>query len=229
MCIREGFSKLFPESGICVLSSPLDYPSFCDVKFRIIKNPGLSLSLAVIACLQVDKIELNSEFFQSTDTTYWIAAINQLLEWQSITSNVYPHCQNWGEFPIRKPPWSESSSQQQREAVSLQGEEGTHAVVKQQFLPTLSSWGRAWAVVLERAANCFPTACHSAHHIHHPPRKGREATWKILENKTHRIPPNELPSPFLLPQFNTHTQTRKWLKRIFLNFGTELKIYACLL
>lgn len=94
------------------------------MRFRIIKNPGLILSLAVIACLEVDKTVLNPEFLQSTDTAYWISTIYQLLEWQSITSNVYPHCQNWGEFPIRNRLWSKARSQRQREAVSLRGVEG---------------------------------------------------------------------------------------------------------
>lgn len=125
------------------------------MKFRIIKNPGWFLSLALMTCLEVNKIDLDPEFFQSTDPAYRISAINQLLEWQSITSNVYSHCQNWGGFPIRKHLWSEAWSQQQREAVSLQRGEGSHAVVKQQLLPTLSCWGRALAVVLKTAAKLF--------------------------------------------------------------------------
>lgn len=155
------------------------------MRFRIIKNPGLILSLAVIACLGVNKTDLNSEFFQSTGTAYWISTINQLLEWQSITSDVYPRCQNWGEFPIRNRLWSKAPSQQQREAVSLQGEEGSHAVVKQQFLPTLSSRGRALAVALKSAAklftHCLPPC--PPHPLSSEKGQG-EARWNILENKT---------------------------------------------
>lgn len=135
--------------------SSLDYPGFCNMKFRIIKNPELILSLAVIAYLAVDKIGLNPELFQSTDTAYCISAVNQLLEWQSVTSNVCPYCQNWGEFLIRKHLWSKASGQQQREAASLQREEASHAVVKHQFLPTLSSWGRVLAAVLKSTAELF--------------------------------------------------------------------------
>lgn len=145
------------------------------MKFRIIKNHGLILSLAVIACLAVNKIDLNLELFQSTDTAYWISAINLLLDWQSVTSNVYPHCQNWGEFPIRKHLWSKAWGQQQREAVSLQREEGSHAVVKQQILPTRSSWGRVLAVGTQECCQAVYSLPPILPTPHHPPRTGREA------------------------------------------------------
>lgn len=153
------------------------------MKFRIIQNPGLILSLAVIACLDVDKIDLNPEFFQSRHTTYWISAINQLLEWQSITSDVYPHCQNWGEFPIRSHLWSNASSQQQREAGSLKGEERSHVVVKQQFLPTLILGKNISRGTQECCQAVYPLPAMLPTTARYPLRRGREARWNILEKK----------------------------------------------
>jgi len=71
LCVEGKFSQsYFQDLGIHIHDSPLAYPGFGDMRFRIIKNPGLILSLAAIACLEVDKTVLNPEFFQSTDTTY---------------------------------------------------------------------------------------------------------------------------------------------------------------
>lgn len=49
-----------------------------------------------------------------------------------------------------------------------------------------------------------------------------------MEHSRKQNPPISRHVHCLLPQFDTRTQARKWLKRIFLNFGTELKIYECL-
>lgn len=179
--IREGFSKLLPELGIHIHYSPLDYPGCCDMKCRIIKNRGLILSLAVIACLQVNKIDLNPEFFHSTDTAYWVSAINQLLEWQSITSNVCVRCQNQGEFPIRTRLWWKTSSQQQREAVGLQGEAGSSAAVSANtpILGESISTGTQ-----ECCQTVYPLLAILPAIPHYPLRTGTEARWNILENKT---------------------------------------------
>lgn len=61
------------------------------------------------------KADWNPELFQGTDMAHRLPEIHQLLEWQSITSTVYPCCQNWGEFPTRVPLWSKAWGQQQRE------------------------------------------------------------------------------------------------------------------
>lgn len=141
----------------------------------------------MIACPEADKTVLNPEFFQSTDTTYWISTINQLLEGQSVTSNVYPHSQNWGEFPVRNHLWSKALSQRQREAVSLRGEERSHTVVKQWFLPTLSSWGRALAVALKSAAKLFTHCLPSC--TPHPFSSEEGKGNKVEHSRTkHRIP-----------------------------------------
>lgn len=155
--------------------SSLDYPGFCNMKFRIIKNPELILSLAVIAYLAVDKIGLNPELFQSTDTAYCISAVNQLLEWQSVTSNVCPYCQNWGEFLIRKHLWSKASGQQQREAASLQREEASHAVVKHQFLPTLILGKSISSGTQEYCWAVYPLPAILPITPYYPSRRGREA------------------------------------------------------
>lgn len=164
------------------------------MKFRIIKKPGPMLSLAVIACLEVDKIGLNPEFFQSTDTAHWISVINHLLEWQSITSEVYPHCQNWGEFPIRKCLWSKAWSQQEREAVIPRGEEGV-MLLSRSSLCQHSHLG-------EEHSQQYSRCCQAVHPLpailptgpDHLLRRGRHANWDILENKTQN-PLNMLPFP----------------------------------
>lgn len=185
------------------------------------------LSLAVIACLEVDKISLNPEFFQSTNTAHWISVINHLLEWQSITSEVYPHCQNWGEFPIRKCLWSKAWSQQEREGVSLRGEEGV-TLLSRSSLCQHSHLG-------EEHSQQYSRCCQAVHPLPAILPTGPIIFWGgagtqigTFYKTKHRIPSICCHFHPLLPQFNTQRQTHKCLERIFLRFGMELKIQECL-